>query len=263
MIAVVVIRPSFRGAKTYNGVFPDHKRDTQIAVLFIDPARPSLFLAGEEICPEPFRQIVLGNALIIEDGRNQKSVSQHVLLIHVMTGLIPGIFQNHAPHGGDSGTGGIHGGLIQIRHQPCLQSGKKPNHVHSLLVVSPGNTIGGASVKSRMGGEQAKGYPALVDVCGGGALETADIMSPEAETAHQQRETAAQTLLHGFIIRPAVAAPVYRKFLSAHGCGAGKQYGLPFSPLSFQELVDTFIIEVRVVIVHLLRIRAVKIDHVL
>ena len=64
-------------------------------------------------------------------------------------------------------------------------------------------------------------------------LETADVMAPVTESGGCQGKTATQGLFHGFVIGPAVTAPVNRELLTAHSCGTCKQYSVIFAALSF------------------------------
>ncbi len=169
-------------------------------MLLGDPAAAFLFFSGKEVCPGALRQIVLCNALIVKDRCNQKVIAKHILLIHIMTGLILCIFKHHASHGRHAGHGSIDRGLIQIRHQACFESCKEAYHIHCLIIIYPRHSVGGASVKSGMGGKQSECYPALIHICGRGIFKAADIMRPEAEAAHQQGQTAAKAFFHGFII---------------------------------------------------------------
>ena len=97
-------------------------------------------------------------------------------------------------------------------------------------------------MQAAVGGQQAESHPALIDICRGGVLEAADVVRPEAEAGHQERQAAAQAFFHGYIVRPAVAAPVYGEFLAAHGGGAGEQHGFSFTAFALQQVIDCFVI---------------------
>ena len=87
-------------------------------------------------------------------------------------------------------------------------------------------------MKSGMGGQKSECHPALVDIRCGGILKAADVMRPEAEAAHHEGKTAAQALLHGLVIRPAVAAPVNGELLSADRRGTREENRLSLSSLA-------------------------------
>ena len=82
-------------------------------------------------------------------------------------------------------------------------------------------------------------------------------MAPKAEARHRQRQTAPQTLFHGYIIRPAVAAPMYRELLTACRRRTGKQDCFLLSLLLYQQIIDRLIVQIGIIIVHLLRIGAI------
>ena len=88
-------------------------------------------------------------------------------------------------------------------------------------------------------------------------------MAPEAKARTGQREAAPDGFCHGRIGCRTVTAPVSRELLSSHGRRTGEQHGFPCSSLLFQKPEYGLIIEKRIVIVHLNRIRTVKISDIL
>ena len=109
-----------------------------------------------------------------------------------------------------------------------------------------------------MGAEQAEGAPALVYIRRGLAFKAADVVAPEAEAGGAQAQAAPQAFLHRLVVRPAVAAPVYRELLPAGGGRAGKEDGLLFALFGADYIMDGLVVEIGVVVVHLHRVGAVE-----
>ncbi len=87
-------------------------------------------------------------------------------------------------------------------------------------------------------------------------------MAPEAEARQAEGQTAAQGLGHRLVRRLAVAAPVHRELLAARRRRAGEEDGLLLAAVLAQHLEDRAVVEVRVVVVHPLRVGAVGPGHV-
>ena len=153
---------------------------------------------------------------------------------------------------------GFHGLGVEVRHQGVFQFGETAADLHSLLAKQPRHTIGVGAMQAAVAGQQTKGQPALVNMVRCSALKTTHIVAPKAEAAQTQAQTATNALSHGNIGGVAVAAPVHREFLTAHGSAAGKQAGLLLAALFDNGLPDDFIVQVGVVVVHPHRVRAIK-----
>ena len=87
-------------------------------------------------------------------------------------------------------------------------------------------------------------------------------MTPESESRHLQGKSATKGLFHTGIVRPAVSAPVYREFLTAHRRRTCKQYCFVLALLFLQYFKYRLIVQVRIIIMHLSRMQAICIDAV-
>ena len=82
------------------------------------------------------------------------------------------------------------------------------------------------TVQAAVGGHQAEGDPALVQVRGAGGLKAGDVVAPEAEARQAQGQPAPEGLGHGQVVGGAVAAPVDREFLAPRCSRSCEQYNL-------------------------------------
>ena len=113
-------------------------------------------------------------------------------------------------------------------------------------------------MQAAVAGEQPERTPALVDVRRGGILKAANIVTPETKAGQTNGQPATQTFGHRFIVGVAVAAPVHRKLLRADRGRTGEQHGLFFTDGLFQHVPYQFVVDVRIMVVHFLRIGTVK-----
>ncbi|MNI25895.1 hypothetical protein D3C73_795740 [compost metagenome] len=156
----------------------------------------------------------------------------------------------------------LSGHIIQIRHQAAFELGEEAGNIHGFVIVCPRHAVRGAAVQAAVAGEQAEGQPAFEHMRRSGILEAADIMAPEAEAGQAERQAAAKALCHRLIVRVAVAAPVNRELLPAGRCRACEYGGFIFAQLLFQYFKDHLVVQLSVVVVHLLRVGAVKVHHI-
>ena len=145
----------------------------------------------------------------------------------------------------------------QVRHQRQLQAREEAQHVHALLVDQPRHAVRGAGVQATVRRQQSERHPALVQRGRRCSLEAADVVTPEAEAAEAQRQAAAQALGHALEGRVAVAAPVHRELLPARRGAAREQRGLA-GPLGIQRTEHGRVVQLRVVVVHPVRVAAIK-----
>ncbi len=214
----------------------------KIIVGLLCPDTAGHLFPGEEVRPGALRQIEGTDTLVVEDRRYQQVITQHILFIQIPAVAVPGEFQYHTAHSRHTGTGGIDRGLVQIRHEGSLQPGKGSYYVHCLFVIQPRYAVRLAAMQAAVGRQKPESHPALVYICRRGVLEAADVMCPEAETGHQEGQAAAKAFFHGYIVGPAVAAPVYWEFLAAHGSGTGEEHGFAFAAFALQQVVDCLVI---------------------
>src|SRR6478736_6560928 len=220
-------------------------------------------MARQQVGPPAGRQIIVNHAVFGEDWSYQERASEHVLAIERVTGWIVGKFEEHGAHHGDAFARRFEGRAPEIRHEATLQFREKAEHFTCFFVVRPGNTIARAAVETAVRGKQAKGGPAFVDVSRRGALEAADVVTPEAEAAQAERQAAAQRFGHRLKSRPAVAAPVHGEPLTRSVRRAGEEYGLTATALCFNRAEDGLVVHDRIEIMHLHRIGTIVIDDTL
>ena len=112
-----------------------------------------------------------------------------------------------------------------------------------------------------MGGHQTECAPALIDIRRSGCLEAADVVAEEAEAGGAQGQSATESFRHGGVFCGAVAAPVYRKLLTADGGASGEQARLSLAVVVLQHLEHGLVIQIRIIIVHGNGVCAVVVYH--
>ena len=250
------------GAHGNDAPRPDVQRQAHVVVMLPDPAAARTLLAGEQARPAALGQVVLRHALVVEDGRHQQAVAQHVLGAQAHAGTLLRELEGHHAHHGHAGFVGQHGLAVEVWHEAVLQAGEAPQHIHRLLVIGPGHPVAAGAMEPGVAGQKAEGAPALVHIRRGGVLEAADVVAPEPEARAGQRQAAPQGLLHGHIAAPAVAAPVDGELLPAHRGRPGKQHRFLLAALAHDGVVDGLVVQVGVVVVHHFRICAIVIHAV-
>ena len=149
-----------------------------------------------------------------------------------------------------------------IWHQLLLQIHEEAKDIAGFVVVIPRHPVRAGTVQTAVGGKQAESNPALVEIRRALILKASYVMAPEAEAAVHQGKAAAQGFRHGNILAGGVPAPVNRELLAAGRGAAGKEAGLPFSSFPDKQVKNAFVVKMRVIIMHLHRVRAVIPDHV-
>ena len=151
---------------------------------------------------------------------------------------------------------------VEIRHEGAFESGEMAQHVAAFLVKAPRHPQGFMTMQTAVRAQKAERGPALVQVGRCGIFKAGDIMAPVAIAGLAEGQAAAQALRHGEIGRLIVAAPVDGEHLRADSCRAGKNAGLLRTLLFYKQLIDGFVVEIGIVVVHLARVGAVVVDDI-
>jgi len=147
----------------------------------------------------------------------------------------------------------------QVGHQGALKLYKCLENPAGLFIEVPGNTIGLIAVQAAVGGQQAKGHPALEQIRCCKLLEASYIVTPIAEPTHGERKTATDALGHRLIGCRTVATPVYGKFLTSNSCRTCKNQCLMLAAFFLEQGEHSLIVQIGVVVVHQHRIGVIKI----
>ena len=257
ILGVVIVGHLRVAADGEQGIATDE--DAQVEIV-IGPAVP--FSAGqdlpiEQIFPGSLGQIEIGDPLLIEDGRHQQTVPEHVLHVQIAAGRILREGEGHRTHHGRAVLMRLHRHAEDVRHQRIFQLAEPAEDIHRLLVKDPGNAVGVRAVQPRMGREDAELHPALVQIGRRRALKAGDVMGPEGKAAHGKGQAGAQGLCHRRIAGAAVTAPVDGELLAAGGSTARKEHRIAYAALLLDRLKDQLVVEIGVIIVHGLGIAAI------
>ena len=152
--------------------------------------------------------------------------------------------------------------LIVERHHGALELTEKANHVVGLVIEDPRNAVGVRAVKPGMCGEEAELCPSLIQIRRCRLLKAGNVMAPEREAAHHQRQPCVHGLCHGAVGCLAVSSPVNRELLTACRCTSCEQNRISLALFLLKSPENQLIVQMRVIIVHHNRIASVMINHV-
>ena len=258
-VGVVVVGPLLVRAHGDDAVRAGHQRQGQVAVGLPAPGVARHRLAREDIRPFARGQVVVHMAVGVHHRGHQQVRAQHVLGVAGLAGDAVRELQQHGPQHGHALFMGLHRRAVQVGHQPVLQAGEALHDLVGLLVEQPRHPVAAGAVQAAVAGQQAEGGPALVHVGGGGLLEAGDVVAPEGEAGMGDGQAAAQGLGHAHEGRAAVAVPVHRELLAAHGGAAGEHHRVALPAVLLDALEHHLVVEIGVIVVHPQRVAAVEV----
>ena len=152
--------------------------------------------------------------------------------------------------------------LIVERHHGALELTEKADHIVGLVIEDPRNTVGIRAVKPGMRGKETELCPSLIQIRRCRLLKAGNVMAPERESAHHQRQPRVHGLCHGAVGCLAVSSPVNRELLTACRRTSCEQNRISLALFLLKSPENQLIVQMRVIIVHHNRIASVMINHV-